>query len=142
MRTIVVFLMCSLFIAIQGCSRQPEPITFGTDQCVYCKMIISNPQYGAEMITQKGRILKYDAIECLINHIEEGAPEYSTLLAIAYDEPEVLHPVNILFFAVSPRYRSPMGANLAGFVDKNKIETDTSTMTLSWEQVQDRLRAQ
>lgn len=113
----------------------PEPINFGKDQCHYCKMTIANPNYGAELITDKGRILKYDATECMVNHIQEESPAYQNLFTIAYDDPKQLYHVDSLFFIISPDFRSPMGANLAAFSKKIEIQSKYEGQLLNWEQL-------
>ena len=82
-------------------------------------MSISDPKYGAELVTDKGRVHKYDALECMINDLNTNNPAYSNLYAIAYDNPEQLILVDSLVFVISPEYKSPMGDNLASFTTEN-----------------------
>ena len=112
----------------------PEPIQFGTDQCAYCRMTIADPNYGAELITDKGRVLKYDAAECLIDHLNDGAPPHRALYAVAYDTPGELHPVDSLAFVIASEFRSPMGANLAAFAERGAIPAPLRAEALGWDQ--------
>lgn len=129
-------IVCFLTLFICSCtSSESEPINFGKDQCHYCKMTIADPNYGAELITDKGRILKYDATECMVNHIKEESPAYQDLYTIAYDDPKQLYNVDSLSFIISPDFRSPMGANLAAFSKTKKIEPKYNEQLISWEQV-------
>lgn len=114
---LLLFIALALFAV--SCSQTPEPINFGKDQCTFCKMSISDPKYGAELVTDKGRVHKYDALECMINDLNTNNPAYSNLYAIAYDKPEQLILVDSLVFVISPEYKSPMGANLASFTTEN-----------------------
>ena len=93
----------------------PEPISYGTDQCAFCMMAIVDVNYGSELVTKKGRIMKYDAAECLANHLSEEAIDYQQLYAVPYDQPSTLWPVDSLAFVIDSSFRSPMGANLAAF---------------------------
>jgi len=130
--TTIIHLM--LFLS---CNSGPTPIDFGKDQCAYCKMTISNPQFGAELITKKGRVLKYDAAECMIRHLQEDkAPEFSDLLVVTYDDPKILYSVDTLFFIQSVAYRSPMGANLAAFIHEKSFHNDT-VKAMTWSQTLD-----
>lgn len=116
----VVFLLFGC-LCVSGCSSRPEPIAFGKDMCAYCKMIISDARFGAELITAKGRIHKYDAVECMIAHIDEQAIEYQALMAIAYNDPQKLYPVDSLSFIQSADYRGPMG-NTAAFYHADSLQ--------------------
>lgn len=130
MRSILVILLFP--VLFMDCKPEQQPIDFGNDQCKYCMMIISDPKFGAEMITAKGRVYKYDAAECMIDHLSEEDVTYRQLLAIAYDHPEALHPVDSLYFIISPEFRSPMGENLAAFIE---VPANSKNDVLTWEQV-------
>lgn len=121
-------------LILSGCSLEGEQqINFGEDQCVYCRMTISNPKYGALLVTDKGRIRKYDAAECMINDQNEKKIESQKMMVIPIDQPEKLIPADSAFFVISNAYRSPMGANLAAFTTKKSIPDSLSV--LEWSQV-------
>jgi copper chaperone NosL len=117
-----LFMIKNLFIiflfsfCLMGCGANPEPIVFGEDQCIYCKMKIADPRFGGELVTSKGKVFKFDAIECLLPYMEElENVAFAHILGIAYDDPGQLIPVKELTFVISEEYPSPMGAHLAGF---------------------------
>ncbi len=126
----LLFTICIISI-LSACSVEPEPINFGNDPCVYCKMTISDPKYGAELVTDKGRTYKFDAIECMIPYIKEN-PEtkFSYIMAIAYDEPNKLKKVQELHFVKDEHFKSPMGKNLAAFTIQPK-----EFESLDWKQL-------
>ncbi|MEX2569591.1 MAG: hypothetical protein WD431_26860 [Cyclobacteriaceae bacterium] len=103
---------------LMGCGAHPEPIAFGEDHCTYCKMKISDPRFGGELVTSKGKVYKFDAMECLLPFMDElKDEEFAHILGIAYDDPGKLIVVEGLNFVISEEYPSPMGAHLAGFRD-------------------------
>ena len=69
MRLITVLSLLLLFAA---CSPQPRPIEYGTDLCDFCRMTIVDKQHAAELVTDKGRVYKFDAIECMVNYLEQN----------------------------------------------------------------------
>lgn len=127
-----LFIALSVFIACNN-RQDAEPISFGKDQCGFCKMTISNPQFGAELITDKGRVIKYDATECMVNHINKDGQKFQKLFAVPYDQPKELKPVDNLHFLISPDFRSPMGANLAAFNDIKQVDEKYHSQLMDWE---------
>ena len=132
-KPIVPILLLALIGATACQPTGPEAIQFGQDQCVYCRMTIADPKFGAELITDKGRVLKYDAIECLVHHLAEDAPPHRDLFAVAYDKPRELQPVESLVYVIAPAFKSPMGANLAGFTRSSPELTALRDSVLTWE---------
>src|SRR5688572_47555 len=63
-------ILCSAVIA--SCSTQPEPIQFGKDQCHFCKMTLMDNKFGAELVTQKGKVYKFDDIKCMMSYYHSG----------------------------------------------------------------------
>lgn len=136
MKQQILLILALAFFAV-ACTETPEPIKYGKDQCSYCKMTIADPKYGAELVTDKGRVEKYDALECMVNDLKANEPAYSGLYAIAYDRPETLVSVDSLLFVVSPEYKSPMGANLASFT-KHNVPEEEADNTYDWQGLLDK----
>lgn len=113
---------CILFI-LTGCSFEPEPINYGSDQCSYCKMNIVDQQHAAQYVTSKGKQFKFDAIECMVYKIIENKDlEYAHQVVCAYDSPATMIPAEGASFLISQGIRSPMGAYLSAFSDLKKAE--------------------
>lgn len=122
------------FLFLLGaCSTEPEPVRFGKDKCEYCDMMIANPNYGAELVTKKGRVHKFDAVECLVNYKNENDAGFAHQLAIAFDDPKKLHPIDSLSFIISKKYQSPMGKNLAAFLEPQ--DSKAPDKVRSWKEV-------
>lgn len=101
---------------LSACSVGPKPIEYGSDACDYCRMTIVEATHGAEMVTKKGKVYKYDAIECLVQHKREfKADEIKHLLMTDYANPQTLIPISEGTIIRSEAIPSPMGAFLSGF---------------------------
>lgn len=125
------------FALLAACSPKPEPIEFGKDQCAFCRMTISDPKFGAELVTPKGRVLKYDALECMIDDLDEKQLEYAMLLAVPFDQPKELVDVESLHFVYSPMIKSPMGANLGAFASRDNIPESERKNAVDWNRTVD-----
>ena len=116
------FAICSLIILI-SCSTEPQTIAYNEDQCAECKMMISDQRYGAELVTKKGKVYKYDAAECMISALRKNEyTDYAHILVTDFTNPAQLIDAKSSTFLVSKLRPSPMGANLSAYSTENKIE--------------------
>lgn len=53
-----------------SCSNNPDPIKVGRDNCSFCKMTVADNRFGAEIVTDKGKVYKFDDLKCLLDFIE------------------------------------------------------------------------
>ena len=95
-----------------SCRPEQKPIQYGHDKCAYCTMSIVDQRFGGELVTTKGKIFMFDAVECMINHIHEKKvqdEDISFLLTNTFDQPSKLLDVKKCFFLQSSNMPSPMG---------------------------------
>ncbi len=108
-----------IFGLLSACSRAPEPIVYGKDACTHCKMTIIDKRFAAEVITAKGKILKFDAAECMADFLKENqeiqSNEKSIFLVSEFDHPGQFVDARKSWFLNDNALSSPMGANLAAF---------------------------
>jgi copper chaperone NosL len=103
-------------LALAGCRPAPQPLRYGEDACAHCRMTVSDPRFGAELVATTGKTYPFDAVECLAAFVQAHPEiEVHSLWVTPSDAPETLIPVEDAFFAHSPAVRSPMGAGLAAF---------------------------
>jgi copper chaperone NosL len=131
------------FIAfiLGSCSISPEPISYGHDGCAYCEMTIIDQRYGTELVTNKGKIFKFDSIECLVRYIKEGSAEQSDikfLLLTPFNHPETLEDADKSLILHSHGMPSPMGMFLNAFKDEEtakKFQTENGGTIYSWQEL-------
>jgi len=123
-----------------GCSSGPRAIDYGTDQCEYCRMTISDERYGAEVVTQKGRALKYDSIECMLRAVEDAEAiseaEVADWYVTDYSSQRTLVSARKATYLHSRRLPSPMGAGLTAFataIDAEYMKDDRGGAVMDWE---------
>ena len=61
-----------LFVLISSCSSGPEPLYYKKDSCAFCKMQLIDTKFGAELITEKGKIYKFDDIGCMLDFEQQN----------------------------------------------------------------------
>ena len=124
----------------------PRALRVGVDTCPYCSMPVIDGRFAAQAVLSGGRVLTYDAIECLLDHLAGHGPPppdaaeawladrvasgRETVAWLAAEEAVLLH---------HPRLRTPMGGGLAAFAqaaearafaEANRLD---GAETLSWD---------
>lgn len=137
MKKLILFvLLSSLFI---GCSIEAKPINYGSDACDFCKMTIVAQIHGAEIVTDKGKVYKFDAIECMIDFKNEMSKEQPQLfLTNHYHTPKELIAAENATFLISQNLPSPMGEFITAFASKEaaeKIQQELDGKLYTWEEL-------
>ena len=124
-------------LLICSCNNGPQPIEYGQDGCHFCKMTIVDKLHAAEIVTQKGKIYKFDASECMVRFLEEfDRTTIKLYLANNYAKPEALIDATQATFLISENIPSPMGAYLSAFNTKEdamQIQAKKSGTLYTWE---------
>ena len=133
--SIVIILSMFLF----SCSVEPQDINYGSDACSYCKMNIVDQQHASEIVTKKGKVFKYDAIECMIRDKDNNNVDNVGLyLVMDYNNPNTFLNAEESSFLISEKVPSPMGGNLSAFKEKSeaeKMKEEHSGKVYSWNSV-------
>ena len=116
-----VYLFC-LSLILSSCSVSPQKIEYGKDMCTSCDMTIVDKTHAAQYVTNKGRAYKFDAIECLLNDLKEkDETTMAFVLVTDFTTPAQLINASEAVYLISEEIKSPMGANLSAFSNKNSI---------------------
>ena len=138
-------LLLSLIILL-SCSKDISPLEYGKDQCDHCRMTLTDRKYGAEIITKKGKTIKFDAAECMLNYLKEKKIDESDIekyLVINLSDPGALIYAISADYLISPELRSPMGENISSFADKNSTEKYLKNFggtVYSWEELKKKFK--
>lgn len=139
MQTLKHYSLIALFLLLCSCNVSPQAIDYGNDGCHFCKMTIVDKVHAAEIVTNKGKVYKFDASECMINFIEEfDTDEIKLYLSNNYTKPEVLIDATKATFLISENVPSPMGAFLTAFKNKSdakKIQAEKGGILYTWDQL-------
>lgn len=136
----VVFVFLAIIMLV-SCGSGPEPINYGHDDCEFCRMLITDNKYGAELVTDKGKIYKFDSIECMIEFslVKNTLGDTNNKLLITnFYNPAILVDARKSFYVKNDKFRSPMGLNVTAFNGEEQIQKFISEYggeRLSWVEV-------
>jgi len=136
---VVVVLLTMLTLA--SCGGEPEPINYGHDECEFCRMQITDNKYGAELVTDKGKIYKFDSIECMIEFslVKNTLGDTNNKLLITdFDNPGNFIDTRNSVYVKNDEFRSPMGLNVTAFSGEERVQkfiSENGGEKLSWVEV-------
>lgn len=140
MKKLILLFIASILI-ITACGNDPEPINFGEDNCAHCKMMITDEKYGAELVTDKGKIYKYDSIECLLEQLHNKTfrdDQIGSTWVIDFSNPRTLIDARTAYYTQNDEFRSPMGLNVQAFQHKKDFEkffNENGGEKLTWDEL-------
>ncbi len=134
-KLITKFSLLSLLI-FTSCNIQPQKIEYGKDACHFCRMNIVDQQHAAQLVTKKGKALKFDATECMINYLAEiDKTEIELFLVADYNNPGTLIDAKTASYIISENIPSPMGEYLSAIATKDKalaLQKEKKGTVYSW----------
>ena len=143
MKTILGVAILTLLL-VTSCKVEQEEINYGKDGCLFCSMTIVDNQHAAELVTAKGKVYKYDAIECLINDLKRrDSAEIGMLFVNDYSNPGDLISAETATYLISEGVPSPMGAFLSGFsnkADAEEVKTENGGELFDWQAVRKQIK--
>ncbi len=137
----LVLLFCTS-ISLASCSTEPKPIIVGKDNCDFCKMAISDPRFGAEIVTKKGKVYKFDDQHCIVGFIKSGKLTENDIGGVYFtdfNKPHELIHVEEAHFLQSPALKSPMNGNIAAFRHPDSLAKALPSFygnSITWEDMQ------
>ncbi len=128
-----------VIIILLGCEVKPAPIEFGKEECSFCKMTIVDRQHAAQLVTKKGKQFKFDAIECMLNELnqKQNSQENQIYLVSDYGKGTMTSAEDATFL-ISQAIKSPMGAFLSAFSSKTEAvwaKDQNGGEIYSWEEI-------
>ncbi|HLT71046.1 MAG TPA: nitrous oxide reductase accessory protein NosL [Cyclobacteriaceae bacterium] len=127
-----------VWMALQACSVGPEPLRYGEDACHSCRMTLMDKKFGAEVVSVKGKVFKFDDMNCMVNFLNSGTlteRDIAYKLVVDYTVPEKLITADNAFFLKSDEIRSPMASRVAAFeqkADMDRYKQSWDGIYLTW----------
>lgn len=124
---------------ISSCGpKGPQPIKLNKDECDYCKMTITDNRFGAEMITDKGRVYKFDDLSCMINDVNSKPKSIRSYYVHCFVDPGKFIDAPTAVYVMDQSIKSPMGGNTAAFTNPSSAKQFADSIhqkTMNWNQV-------
>ena len=112
----------ALLVFLASCSADPRPIAYGQDGCHHCKMTLMDPKFGAELVTEKGKVFVFDDVNCMLQYMDSVNDEvYKHILVTDYLNPGVLLDANVAFYLKADQFKTPMASQIVAFPDYDKM---------------------
>ncbi len=133
-----------LIMGLSSCNIGPAPINYGSDGCHFCSMTIVDTQHAAQFVTDKGKVFKFDATECMMNYLKEiDQSTVAIFLVNDYNAPGELINAKEATYLISKNIPSPMGEFLTAFKSKEvaeRVHVENGGVLLTWVELQDRFK--
>lgn len=132
------FFLLLLLLVVVSCGKESEPINYGHDECEFCRMLITDNRYGSELITDKGKVFKFDEVSCMIeyalvkNLIGDANQKF---LVTDFSQPETFIDASSAIYVHNEDFRSPMGLNVMAFdseISRQKFTSENGGNLLNW----------
>jgi copper chaperone NosL len=130
-------------VLLTGCESGPQEIEFGKDSCDECNMTIVDKRFGAEFVTGKGKVFKFDDVNCMVEFIERephASDSTARRFIVAFNQAGTLVEAGELVFVKHHKLRTPMRSHVAAFPDKQSAQATLDELGeggtyLTWEDV-------
>ena len=117
-------------VFLTNCSPEgPDPIILNKDICSFCKMNISDGHFGAEIITEKGRIFKFDDISCMMAYKSQHQDsKIKNHYVHHYTGDNELIPAENAYYIQGGTLKSPMAGNVAAFNSETEASQQAANL--------------
>ena len=111
-------------LSILSCSESgPKDIALGKDQCDNCQMTIADQKYATELITEKGRVYKFDDIICMQDYATSNPDKSKNAQTYVIDYPSgKFIESSQATFITGGNIKSPMNGNTQAYENKNAAQ--------------------
>ncbi len=133
-----IYLFFILAFSISSCKQEFEPIDYGHEACASCKMMIVDRRYSAEMITEKGKVFKFDDLSCLKSYLNENKLSFDNKMLFIADfknNSSLYIDAKKAIYLNHDYFKSPMNGNCAAFssiTDAQNLKDSLGIVFLSW----------
>ncbi|MDO6430570.1 nitrous oxide reductase accessory protein NosL [Flavitalea sp. BT771] len=140
-RTVAAILAPGILFMTSCTGGGPQPIRYGQDVCDFCKMGIADRRFGAEILTNKRKIYKFDDFHCLLQFLDSKllpANEIADVYFLDFSGNQQWIKADEGHLLKSESLHSPMNGNIAAFKDAdtmNKYAIELHGTPVTWKEL-------
>ncbi|MDX1585184.1 MAG: nitrous oxide reductase accessory protein NosL [Balneolaceae bacterium] len=126
--SILIAAAVALPLILNACSQKPAEIHYGSDECAYCRMMITDSRFASQIVTGTGKAITFDAIECMADYTEENKSdlESAKMWVSDFNNPGNWIEVQNAKIVQSEVVKSPMGESLLAFENEDEMNEHLS----------------
>lgn len=111
-------------ILLNACEPAPQPVHIGSDNCDYCRMMITDIEFASQVLNQQGRAFKFDSVECMaaFDQTKTDGMEVHSLWVPNFLQPDEWLPAGEATYLHSETLRSPMGLFLSAYASRQEAQ--------------------
>jgi copper chaperone NosL len=133
---LILFVVLLALVFLSCTKKEAEPIGFGHDSCHHCKMTITDKRFGGELVTSKGKVYKFDSLECLDEYKILHSDDYKIYVVDSLNNGNLIEAEKAQF-EIRSDLRSPMGR---GILASPKNENELKGNQLTWKDLAPKLK--
>ncbi|MEX0685547.1 MAG: nitrous oxide reductase accessory protein NosL [Balneolales bacterium] len=141
MKTILLLLTFGTLVFLYGCEPERQDIFYGEEECTHCNMIISEPKFSSQLLTNKGKYYNFDSIECLAGFITSKSlptEDIHSAWVISFNSENWVLAQDAHYLK-SGNLQSPMSLNLSAYSNlevAKEYQRNYTGEILSWNDIQ------
>ncbi|WP_298646826.1 nitrous oxide reductase accessory protein NosL [uncultured Proteiniphilum sp.] len=138
-RAAAIFLPLLTPLFLSCVNDNARPVRLNQDECEECRMTIVDPKFDTQIITEKGRCLKFDDLSCLIRYTKENKDiKIRKTYVSDYLKEDHFIEAETASYIKGGEVKSPMNANIAAFETREEAEEVAKQLNaeiVSWEDI-------
>jgi len=101
-------------------------------------MTLMDPKFGAEIVTKKGKVFKFDDVNCMLGFYHADFEEQGNiahLLVVNFAQPTKLIDATNSWYLKSDLIKSPMASGIAAFATEDeyvRYKKEWKAILMSW----------
>src|SRR6056297_867568 len=137
MKKSLLFSILALTILSACINQEPKEINLHTDECTYCKMVISDQQFASQLVSDKGKSYPFDSIECMAAYEYQNPDmsENAKLYAADYTQKGNWLLIDNADIYRAESIQSPMGLSIFALPKHDPVPSEiTDAEIMSWDE--------